>query len=432
MDTGAAHQPRTPLRRVVLASLIGTTIEWYDFFLYGTAAALVFNRLFFPSFDPLTGTLLAFATFAVGFVARPIGGIVFGHFGDRLGRKKLLMLSLILMGVATTAIGLLPTYASAGAAAPAMLIALRLIQGFAVGGEWGGAVLMIAEYSPARRRGFYASWPQFGVPAGNLLAAGALALMSATMDDQAFLDWGWRVPFLASAVLVLVGWWIRQAVEESPLFRQAASEARDRFPIAEVLRRHWRQVAIGIGVKTGSNIGFYAITAFAITWMTEISGEARSVALTALLAGSAVQCVTIPLFSALSDRVGRRPVFIAAALVYAAFIFACFPLLASGDKVLIYLALMAGLALDGALYGPQAAFLAELFPTRVRYPGASLTYQFSSIIGGSLTPMIAIALYQQYGTSLPISIYVAASLIVCAAAAYAARETRGIELDEPR
>lgn len=424
----AVEQSRTPLLRVVLASLIGTTIEWYDFFLYGTAAALIFNKLFFPTFDPLTGTLLAFVTFAVGFIARPIGGIVFGHFGDRIGRKKLLMLSLILMGASTTAIGLLPTYSSAGMLAPLMLVFLRLIQGFAVGGEWGGAVLMIAEYSPKEHRGFYASWPQFGVPAGNLLAAAALAVMSATLSEEDFLQWGWRVPFLASAILVLVGWWIRQAVDESPLFRRIGSDKHVAFPLAQVLRRHWRQVAIGVGVKTGSNIGFYAISAFGITWLTEINGQPKSVALTALLFGSAVQCLTIPLFSALSDRVGRRPVFISISLIYAAFIFAFYPLLSSSHLAWIYLAVMFGLALDGALYGPQAAFLAELFPTPVRYSGASLTYQFSSIIGGSLTPIIAIALFQQFGSSIPISIYVSASLLLCTVAALLSRETRMFEL----
>ena len=426
----AVEQSRTPLLRVVLASLIGTTIEWYDFFLYGTAAALIFNKLFFPTFDPLTGTLLAFVTFAVGFVARPIGGIIFGHFGDHIGRKKLLMLSLILMGASTTAIGLLPTYSCAGLLAPLMLVFLRLIQGFAVGGEWGGAVLMIAEYSPKEHRGFFASWPQFGVPAGNLLAAASLAVMSATLSEEDFLQWGWRVPFLASAILVLVGWWIRQTVDESPLFRRIGSDERVAFPLAEVLRRHWRQVAIGVGVKTGSNIGFYAISAFGITWLTEINGQPKSVALTALLAGSAVQCLTIPLFSALSDRVGRRPVFISISLIYAAFIFAFFPLLSSSHLTWIYLAVMFGLALDGALYGPQAAFLAELFPTPVRYSGASLAYQFSSIIGGSLTPIIAIALFQQFGSSIPISIYVSASLLVCTVVALLSRETRRVELAE--
>ena len=417
---------RTPLLRVVLASLIGTTIEWYDFFLYGTAAALIFNRLFFPSFDPLTGTLLAFATYAVGFVARPIGGIVFGHFGDRIGRKKLLMVSLVLMGAASSAIGLLPTYATAGTVAPVALVTLRLIQGFAVGGEWGGAVLLIAEYSPREQRGFWASWPQFGVPAGNLLAAGSLAIMNATLSEEEFLHWGWRIPFIASAILVIVGWWIRQSVADSPLFRRIASSQRHSFPLMEVLRRHWRSVAIGVGIKMGSTTAFYAITAFAITWLTEVHGQPRSLALGALLAGSVVQGLSIPLFAALSDQVGRRPVFLGSGLVYALFMFAFFPLLSSGERSWVYIAIMAGLALDGALYGPQAAFLAELFPTSIRYSGACLAYQVASVIGGSIMPIIAIALYKHFGSSTPISIYVATTLLVVAVTAYVSRETRGI------
>ena len=428
MNAHAADQRQTPLLRVVLASLIGTTIEWYDFFIYGTAAALIFNRLFFPTFDRLTGTLLAFATYAVGFIARPIGGVAFGHFGDRVGRKKLLMLSLVLMGTATTAIGFLPTYSRVGVLAPVVLVALRLVQGFAVGGEWGGAVLLIAEYSPPRHRGFLTSWPQFGVPAGNLIAAGSLALMNGLLSEEEFLRWGWRIPFIASAVLVVVGWWIRQSISDSPMFQKIAANRRHSFPLREVLRRHWRSVLIGVGVKTGSTAAFYAITAFAITWLTEIHGQPRSLALGALLAGSTVQGLSIPLFAALSDKIGRRPVFIGIGLIYALFVFAFFPLLSSGARSWIYLGIMAGLALDGALYGPQAAFLAELFPTSIRYSGASLTYQFASVIGGSLMPIIAIALYQRSGSSIPISAYVAATLLVVVASALVSRETRGIEL----
>lgn len=427
MNADTLDDRQTPLLRVVLASLIGTTIEWYDFFIYGTAAALIFNRLFFPTYDPLTGTLLAFATYAVGFLARPVGGVVFGHFGDCIGRKKLLMLSLALMGSATTAIGFLPTYASVEAFAPVALVGLRLIQGFAVGGEWGGAVLLIAEYSPRDRRGFWASWPQFGVPAGNLLAAAALALMNATLTESEFLRWGWRIPFIASAVLVIVGWWIRQSVGDSPLFRRIAAGRRHAFPLVEVLRHHWRSIAIGVGVKTGSTAAFYAITAFAITWLAEVHGQPRSLALGALLAGSAVQGLIIPMFGALSDRVGRRRIFISIGLVYALYMFAFFPLLSSGQYSWVYLGIIGGLALDGALYGPQASFLAELYPTSLRYSGASLSFQVGSSIGG-LTPIVAIALYKAFGSSIPISIYVAAMLVVVAATAYVSRETRGIEL----
>ena len=426
MNAHAADDRQTPLLRVVLASLIGTTIEWYDFFIYGTASALIFNRLFFPTFDPLTGTLLAFATYAVGFLARPVGGVVFGHFGDRVGRKKLLLLSLILMGTATTAIGFLPIYASVGALAPVALVGLRLIQGFAVGGEWGGAVLLIAEHSPRDQRGFWASWPNFGVPVGNLLAAAALALMNASLTESEFLRWGWRIPFIASAVLVILGWWIRQSVEDSPLFRRIPAGQRHSIPLVTVLRRHWRSVGIGVGVK-GSTVAFYATTAFAITWLVEVHGQPRSLALGALLAGSAVQALCIPLFGALSDRVGRRPIFISIGLVYALYMFAFFPLLSSGERSWIYLGIMGALALDGALNGPQAPFLAELYPTSLRYSGASLSYQIGSTIGG-VTPIVAISLYQQFRSSIPISAYVAAILVVVALAAYASRETRGTEL----
>src|SRR4029450_13070232 len=248
----------TPLRRVVMASLIGTTIEWYDFFLYGSAAALVFNKLFFPEFDPLTGTLLAFATYALGFVARPVGGIVFGHFGDRIGRKRLLMLSLVLMGVATVLIGLLPTYSAIGIWAPIFLIALRLIQGFAVGGEWGGAVLMAAEHGDSARRGFWASWPQAGVPAGNLLAAAVLSIMAAVQSEADFLRWGWRVPFILSALLVIVGWYIRNRVAESPMFEAEidAAEAPARVPAMDVLRERPKALVLGAGLRLGENISY--------------------------------------------------------------------------------------------------------------------------------------------------------------------------------
>ena len=271
-------EEKTPLRRVVMASLIGTTIEWYDFFLYGSAAALVFNKLFFPEFDPLTGTLLAFATYALGFVARPVGGIVFGHYGDRIGRKRLLMLSLILMGVATVLIGLLPTYAQIGIWAPLALIALRLVQGFAVGGEWGGAVLMAAEHGDAARRGFWASWPQAGVPAGNLLAAAVLAIMAAVQTEADFLDWGWRVPFVLSALLVVVGWYIRNRVSESPMFETELDEAEApaQVPAIEVLRERPKALVLGAGLRVGENISYYILTVFSLTYLVDVvEGEPK-------------------------------------------------------------------------------------------------------------------------------------------------------------
>ena len=427
----AGSQGTTPLRRVIMASLVGTTIEWYDFFLYGSAAALVFNRLFFPDYDPLTGTLLAFATYALGFVARPVGGIVFGHFGDRIGRKRLLMISLILMGVATVLIGLLPTYAQIGVWAPILLILLRLVQGFAVGGEWGGAVLMAAEHGDAARRGFWASWPQAGVPAGSLLAAGALALMARFQDEADFLDWGWRVPFVLSAVLVVVGFYIRNRVAESRLFEQALAETDHgppKLPAMDVLRERPKAILLGAGLRVGENISYYILTVFTLTYLVDVAAESRRLALNALLIGAAVQFFAIPAFARLSDRIGRRPVYAFGAFGLAAWAFALFPLLGSGSTLSIYFALVVGLVLHGAMYGPQAAFITELFPTRIRYSGVSIAYQLTSIVAGSLAPIIALWLYREYGSATPVALYVGGACAISGVSALLARETNGVEL----
>ena len=427
-------EEKTPLRRVVMASMIGTTIEWYDFFLYGSAAALVFNKLFFPEFDPLTGTLLAFATYALGFVARPVGGIVFGHFGDRIGRKQLLMLSLVLMGVSTVLIGLLPTYAQIGIWAPIALIALRLVQGFAVGGEWGGAVLMAAEHGDAARRGLWASWPQAGVAAGSLLSAGVLALLAQLQSEADFLEWGWRIPFLFSAVLVVVGWYIRNRVAESPMFQKALEEAETppKLPAMEVLRERPKALVLGAGLRVGENISYYILTVFSLTYLVDVSHESRGLALNALLIGAAVQFFAIPLFALLSDRIGRRPVYAFGAFGLAAWCFIMFGLLGSGDNVSIVLALVVGLVLHGAMYGPQAAFITELFPTRIRYSGVSLAYQLTSIVAGSLAPIIALSLYKQYDSATPVAIYVGVACLISGVSALLARETRGLELEAIR
>ena len=430
----ASTYEKTPLRRVVMASLIGTTIEWYDFFLYGSAAALIFNKLFFPSFDPLVGTLLAFATYAVGFVARPLGGIVFGHFGDKVGRKRLLMLSLMLMGVATVLIGLLPTYAQIGVWAPILLIALRLVQGFAVGGEWGGAVLMAAEHGDSGRRGFWASWPQAGVAAGSLLSAGVLAIMANFQSEADFLAWGWRVPFLLSALLVAVGWYIRNRVSESPMFEQALAETETppKLPIMEVIRERPRAILLGAGLRVGENISYYILTVFSLTYLVDVASETRSLALNALLIGAAVQFFAIPLLARLSDTIGRRPVYAAGGLGLAAYAFVFFPMLGSGEPALIVAAIVIGLVLHSAMYGPQAAFITELFPTRIRYSGVSIAYQLTSIAAGSLAPIIALWLYTKYDSYLPVAIYVGATCAISGISALLARETRGIELSAIR
>jgi metabolite-proton symporter len=422
----------TPLRRVVMASLIGTTIEWYDFFLYGTAAALIFNKLFFPSVDPIAGTLLAFGTYALGFFARPVGGIVFGHYGDRIGRKKLLMLSLILMGAATALIGLLPTYDQIGVAAPLLLIALRLVQGFAVGGEWGGAVLLVAEHGDKERRGFWASWPQAGVPAGNLLAAGVLAILAATLSDADFMAWGWRIPFLLSVVLVAIGWWIRQRVSESRTFSDALAEAEapPKAPAMDVLREKPMALLTGAGLRVGENISYYIITTFSIFWMTEVAKLSRGQALNAILIGGAVHFVVIPLLARLSDRIGRRSVYAFGGLGMAAFSFLFFDMLGSGDFGSAVAAITIALVLHGAMYGPQAAFIVELFPTRYRYSGASIAYQLTSIVAGSLAPIIAVWLYRESNSWLPVAIYVGIACLISGVTALLARETKGVDLAE--
>jgi MFS family permease len=438
--TTAGARPRSSLRQVIVASLIGTTIEWYDFFLYGTAAALVFGKLFFPKSDPLTGVLQAFLTYSLGFVARPIGGVVFGHFGDRIGRKRLLMASLVLMGVSSAAMGLLPTYAQIGVAAPVLLATLRFVQGFAVGGEWGGAVLMAGEFGDAKRRGTWAGWPQVGVPAGNLLAAGVMAAMATALSEADFLSWGWRVAFLLSAVLVAVGWWVRSTLSESPQFEAAQAQyalaltaaAQEPAPALQALKHRPGGVAIGAGLKLGENISYYILTTFSIAYLAETVHAKRQIGLDAVLIGSFIEMLTLPLFSALSDRIGRRPVYAFGAAAMAVWVFVFFGLLHSGGAVAVAGAMAVGLVLHGAMYGPQAAFISELFPTRYRYSGVSIAYQVTSIFAGSLAPVIAIALLQltRSHSTTPISIYVAAACGITALTALLARETKGLSFAE--
>lgn len=432
------HNPTGPrtLRRVVAASLVGTTIEWYDYFLYGSAAALVFGRVFFPDSDPLTGTLLSFLTYAIGFAARPLGALVFGHFGDRIGRKNLLVVSLLMMGGATALIGCVPSYNTIGIAAPVLLTTLRVIQGFALGGEWGGAVLLVSEHGDSRHRGFWASWPQNGAPAGNLIAVGILSLMTTVQSDAAFVAWGWRIPFLLSAVLVGVGLWIRLSVDESPIFKEAMKKAEQRKkdqkaeqpPLLAVLRHHWRDILVAMGARMAENISYYVITTFTLAYCVEHLKIEKQTALNAVLIGSAVQFCLIPLFGALSDRIGRKPVYLAGAVGVGAWAWAFFALLDTKSFPALVLAVTVGLVFHSAMYAPQAAFFSEMFATRMRYSGASIGAQFASVAAGAPAPLIATALLQSYGTSTPISVYVTLAVVLTVIALLAAKETRGRDL----
>ncbi|WP_431676469.1 MFS transporter [Kitasatospora sp. KL5] len=430
--------PQAPERLpgIVGTSLLGTTIEWYDFFVYTIASATVLGPLFFPGSDRLTGVLLSFLTYAVGFVARPLGAVVFGHFGDRYGRKRLLVTSLMTMGAATVLIGCLPTYAVIGPAAPVLLTVLRLVQGFALGGEWAGAVLMISERAPAGRRGLLASWPQGGAALGFVLAVGSMRAMDDAWGPTVVEGFGWRLPFLFSAVLFSVGVWMRILAGESPFFRQELEEARARRaaglrepgPVAGVLRYHWRELLITAGVRIAENISFYIAGTFVITYGVTVLGLAQRTVLDAVLIAAVVEFALTPLFGALSDRIGRRPVFLLGAVGTGVWAWAFFALVDTRSFPLIVLATTVGLALHSAMYAPQAAFVSELFATRMRYSGASIGTQFASLLAGAPAPLIAVALLNEYRTSAPVSLYLGAACAVTAATALLARETANRDL----
>ena len=404
-DPGPAA-PQGQLVKAVVASTVGTAIEWYDFFLYGVAAALVFPQLFFPTSDPYTGTLLAFSTYFVGFAARPIGAAIFGHYGDRIGRKATLVATLLLMGVATMAIGLAPTYAQVGPFGGILLVILRGVQGIGVGGEWGGSVLLAIEWGGRGRRGLIGSWPQFGVPVGLLLAYGAIAAMNRLAPD-AFLSWGWRVPFLASGALIVVGLWIRLGILETPVFARLAKERKvARYPVAEVLKNHGREVALTALIRTGQQSAFYIFTVYVLDYGTKALGFTRGEILRDVLIAASISLVTIPLFGHLSDVLGRRRTYLLGSAVLGAFAFPYFWLLDSGTPLLVGLGIALSVPLHDLMYAPLAAFTAESFPPHVRYSGASLGYQLASITAGGPAPLIALWLYKHYGTSSAIALYI--------------------------
>ncbi len=430
-----ASANRGRIARLVTASTIGTTIEFYDFFLYATAAGLVFNKVFFPAHEPLTGILIAFATYAVGFLARPLGGAAFGHFGDRHGRKKALVVSLLMMGGATFLIGVLPTHDTVGLLAPLLLILLRLVQGFALGGEWGGAVLLVAEHGSRRHRGFWTALPQTGGPAGNLLSTAVLALLALFMSDGQFVAWGWRIPFLLSAVLVLIGLWVRLSVEESPLFveareRAARESAPKAAPIAAVLRENKRNVVITMMARIGENAIFYMFATFLVVYVTTHLKADKSLALNAITIASVAQILGFVAFGKVSDRLGRRPVAIAGAVAAGAWSFVFFRLVDQQVFGMVLLAVVVGFLLHAMIVGAEAAFFSELFGTDVRYSGASIGYQLGSVLGGALAPIIGVRLLQVYDSPVPVAIYIAAMAALTVVGMLVAPETKQSDLAE--
>lgn len=430
-DTPGERQTEQSILKVATISLIGTSIEWYDFFLYGVAAAIVFPQVFFAGdLPPLVALFAAFATFAVGFVARPVGGVIFGHFGDKLGRKGTLVTALVMMGSATALIGLLPTYAAAGAWAPAMLIVLRFVQGLAIGGQWGGAMLLATENAPPHRRGFYGSFAQAGAPLGVVLANLALLAMSSNLSNEAFMDWGWRVPFLLSVILVGVALYVQLRLEETATFRRlrdlsearAAAKALEgagdanqdarrarRSPVLMVLASHPKQIALAAGAFIAVQVAFYILIAFVVAYGANRQGLSvpRDTMLAAVLVGALAMTPAVFLSGAISDQFGRRRIFMAGAALLGLWAFAIFPLIDTGQFLWIAVAIGVAQVFVGMMYGPQAALFAELFSTEVRYSGASLGYQVGAILGGALSPLIATALLAEFGTGFAISIYIA-------------------------
>jgi len=427
------------MRRVAMTSLAGTSIEWYDFFLYGTAAAVIFPKAFFPQDLPtMVLLIISFSTLAVGFLARPLGGIVFGHFGDRIGRKRTLVVALMMMGVATTLIGLLPTYSSIGIAAPLMLVALRFIQGFAIGGQWGGAMLLVTESAPADQRGWYGAYAQAGAPIGVILANLAFIGVSSSMSDEAFMDWGWRLPFIASIVLIGISMYIQLKIEDTEAFRSlsdaktdsdTATQVVERSPVIMAIRKYPKRIMLAAGAFLSVQVTFYILIAFVIAYgMNSPSLElSRDTMLTAVLIAAAFMVPTQFYFSGLSDRIGRKSVYRWGAILTGVWGFALFPLIDTGSPILICVAITMGLLFLGMQYGPQAAYFTELFSTEVRYSGASLGYQIGAIVGGALAPTIAVLLWNNFGIFY-VSVYILIAALMTLWSLSQLDETKGNSL----
>jgi MFS family permease len=413
---------QTPrMLRLASASIAGTALEYYDFAVYNTLAALVFNKLFFPTFDPMSGTLLSFATFWVGYLSRPFGGILFGHLGDRHGRRFVLVITLALMGITTMLIGLLPTYAQIGVFAPILLVALRFAQGVALGGEWAGAVLLTVEHGTDQQRGRNASFAQMGPSIGTLVASGVIALTSAIIPQQQWLEYGWRLPLLVSVVLVAFGLWLRVGVTETPQFTQL--EQRVRAPLGEVVRHHWRQLIIAGGVRMGPDVMYSLIAVFLLSYITTTLGLSRTLAVTALTVGAAFNAVLILSAGMLSDRFGRRAVYGAGAAVAIVWVWILFPLLESKTEMAIIVAIVSGLSIHAFMYGPQAAFIAEQFPTQVRYAGSSLAYTLGGVFAGGIAPLAFQALFRAYGTPNVVAMYATGALLITLLVLWLSRKT---------
>jgi MFS family permease len=409
------------MMRLAAASSVGTTLEWYDFTVYNVMAALIFNVVFFPSFDPLSGTLLAFSTYAVGYLSRPLGGFVFGSLGDRLGRRFVLVATLLTMGVATGLIGILPSYASWGVWSPALLVALRFAQGAAIGGEWAGAVLLALEHGARHQSGRNGSFAQVGPACGTILGTGLIAALTVA---SAFESWGWRIPFFSSVALVAFGLWLRRGVEETPVFLELeSSRAKAKAPVRELFGHHLRSLLTGIGVRIGPDVVYALLVVFTLTYVTTVLHLSRPLALTATMIGAICNAVAVPCFGALSDRVGRRWVYAVGTLVSILWAFAYFTLMDTGRALFIVVAVAGGLIIHAMMYGPQAALIAEQFPTRVRYTGASLAYTLAGFVGGGFAPLLFTALYKASGSTLRVSLYVTVALGVTLFALWHSDET---------